>query len=187
MRVTVVMIFTLFVSISSNAADTELKLFRPFGEVNPQVPLVVSDNQVGQCWQQSGHIQREDAWRCMANGKTYDPCFIRQYGNNKEALCPESPWSAASVRLQLQASVDNTRHVPLDMSHTYPWAIELQGGEKCLALDEGQIFDGLPIRYQCDNQTLIFGHLQRCKMPWTILQRDGAGKVDTAIIDKAWF
>lgn len=185
MRVTVVMIFTFFVSMSLQAADTELKLFRPFD--NPQVSLIVRERHEGQCWQQSGHIKREDAWRCMADGKTYDPCFIQQYGSHKQALCPESPWNTSSVQLELPAAVDNTSHVPLDMSQAYPWGIELESGEKCLAIDDGKLFDGLPVRYECDNQTVIFGHMQRCKTQWSILQRNGIGMVATAIINKAWF
>lgn len=187
MRLAVVTMFVCLVSMSVNADDTELKFFRPFGEVNPQVPLIVREHHAGQCWQQSRHIKREDAWRCMADGKIYDPCFIRQYGNQKQALCPQSPWDGSSTQLDLSAPVDNIRHVQLDMSQTYPWGVELQHGEKCLALDEGKMFDGMPVRYQCNNQTLIFGHLQRCKMPWTILQRDSGGQVETVTIKKAWF
>ena len=187
MRLTVVLIFTCLVSMYLHAADTELKFFRPFGEVNPEIPLVVRENYAGQCWQQSSHIKREDAWRCMAGGKTFDPCFIKQYGSHNQALCPTSPWDGTSIQLDLPDSADNTQHISLDMSQAYPWAVELQTGERCLALDEGQVFDGLPIRYQCDNQKLIFGHLQRCKTLWTILQRDNVGKVETVTITKAWF
>ena len=183
MRCIIAMMFACLVSMSLHAADTELKLFRPFGEA----ALIVRETHAGECWQQSQHIKREDAWRCMADGKSYDPCFIRQYGDQKQALCPQSPWDGTSAQLDLSVPADNTRHVPLDMSQTYPWGLELQSGETCLAIDEGQMFDGMPIRYQCNNQTLIFGRLQRCKMPWSILQRDSKGQVETAIIKKAWF
>ena len=187
MRLTVVMIFSLLGSLSLNAADTELKHYRPFGEDNPLVPLIIKEKHSGQCWQQSQKIKREDAWRCSADDKIYDPCFVKQYGLHQEAICPESPWVGASIQLDLPQAVDNTGHSPLDLSRTYPWAVLLTSGIKCQALDEGGLFDNLPIHYQCDNQTVLFGHLQRCKMPWTILQRGGEGTVETVAIEKAWF
>jgi len=187
MRSTVLTIFTFFGSLSLYAADTELKLYRPFGEVNPSVPLIIKEKHAGHCSQQSQKIAREDAWRCSVKNKIYDPCFVKQYGSHKETLCPQSPWVGDTVQIELTEAVDNAGHTPLDVSKAYPWAVKLLSGEQCQAIDEGKVFDNLPIHYQCDNQSVLFGYIQRCKMPWTILQRGKDGTVETAAIKKAWF
>ncbi|MDP1604148.1 MAG: hypothetical protein Q8M03_12890 [Legionella sp.] len=187
MRLYVVMIFIISGISSLNAQDTELKLYRPFGEAEQQAPLIIKEKHEGHCWQQSQRIKREDAWRCTGAGKTYDPCFIKQYSSKKEALCPQSPWVGDSVALELASSADNSQHALLDMSKAYPWALELSSGEKCQAVDEERVFDGMPIHYQCNTQSVLMGHLQRCKSVWTILQRRGDGQVETVNIVKAWF
>lgn len=40
-------------------------------------------------------------------------------------------------------------------SRTYPWAIELTNGEKCQAVESGESYDGLPLRYRCSGQTTL--------------------------------
>ncbi|CEK10162.1 hypothetical protein [Legionella hackeliae] len=168
------------------AQDTELKLYRPYGEAIQQAPLVIKGEVTGQCFQQSQRIKREDAWRCLAAGKVYDPCFVKPYGAHTEAVCPQSPWEGGSIKINLSSALDNSQHTLLDMSEAYPWALELISGEKCQAVDEGGVYDNLPIHYQCDSQTILLGHLQRCKSEWSILQRTSAG-VSTALVAKAWF
>jgi hypothetical protein len=182
----VVILLMLFVSTALQAKDTELKLYRPFESVSQSI-LDGQHALTGVCSQQSQRIKREDAWRCLAEGKVYDPCFIKQYGSHQQALCPQSPWSQEGVLLTLSSPVDNSQHAKLDMSRTYPWGIELVDGEKCLALDEGSYTEGLPIHYQCTNLTQLIGHLQRCKVEWTMLHKAMEGQVDTVVIAKAWF
>jgi len=176
----------LLASSSLYAQDTELNLFRPFGKAAPQSDAT-SKAIEGECWQQSQRIKREDAWRCNANGAVHDPCFIKQYGDHRQALCAQAPWDSSTVLLNLANPADNTQHLELDMSQTYPWAVELQNGEKCLSVDEGSTADGLPIHYQCNNQAQLIGHLQRCKTEWTMLRRSGNGQVETVPIARVWF
>lgn len=180
------LIFTLLGSLSLFAHETQLKLYRPFGEADQQAPIIVQKEVAGQCWQQSQRIKREDAWRCMVGEVIYDPCFVKPFGSHKEAICPQSPWIGASVKINLLSALDNSQHAELDMSEAYPWAIELTTGEKCQAVDEGGVYDGLAIRYHCDSQTILLGHVQRCKAEWSILQKTPAG-VSTALVAKAWF
>ena len=186
MRRVVVLIFAILGSFCLFAEDTELKLYRPFGDSVQQAPLVIKEVISGQCWQQSQRIKREDAWRCVAEGKVYDPCFVKQFGSHTQALCPHSPWVGDSVQINLSTPVDNSQHAQLDMSRALPWAIELTTGEKCQAIDEGGIYEGLPIRYQCDSQTVLIGHVQRCKATWSILQHRTEG-LSTATVARAWF
>lgn len=180
-------ILTILYSFTLKAQDTELKLFRPFSETQQQIPLIIEKRLTGECWQQSQRIIREDAWRCLAKGQVFDPCFIKQFSDNTEALCPQSPWVGRSVLLKLSTAADNSQHTELDMSRTYPWAMELISGEQCEAARQPETIENLPVRYHCDNQTILMGHLQRCKAEWSILKRDTAGKVTTVTVKKAWF
>lgn len=183
MRQYTILIMMLFFSFSLNADDTVIRLYRPYSEMSS----VSKETLHGDCWQQSQRIQREDAWRCIAAGKTYDPCFVKEHGDHKAAICPESPWVKSDVNILLSASVNNEHHVKLDVSRAYPWGIELVNGEKCLALDQGEIYEGLPVRYRCDSLRTLFGYLQRCKMPWSMLQKQQGGNVETVVVSTAWF
>jgi len=176
----------LLSNIAFAAEETQLEFYRPFGNES-EYQLVVGRHMVGECSQQSLHIKREDAWRCQAEGKTYDPCFMKEYGDHKAVICPQSPWNTTSVQIDLPRAADNSQHESLDMSQTYPWAVELDSGEKCQAIDEGRVFDGMPIHYQCDSQTVLLGHLQRCKTQWSILKQDVRGQINRVLIEKAWF
>ncbi|KTD06877.1 hypothetical protein [Legionella jamestowniensis] len=186
MRIIIALFGIGMTSYAAFAQDTELKLYRPFGEAVQQAPVVIKEEVTGQCFQQSQRIKREDAWRCIAAGKVYDPCFVKPYGSHREAVCPQSPWEGESVKISLSSAVDNSQHAPLNMAETYPWAIELITGEKCQAVDGGGIYDNLPIHYQCDTKAILLGRLQRCRTEWSILQRTPSG-VSTALVAKAWF
>ena len=76
-----------FCSLGAAADDTVLKLFRPYGDITNQVVPQVKKTLMGECYSQSQLIEREDAWRCLAGGKTYDPCFVKAGPNRTEALC----------------------------------------------------------------------------------------------------
>jgi hypothetical protein len=168
------------------ADDTELSLYRPLTDTTNHVPLTVVESKRGECHLQSQLIKREDAWRCVAEGKVYDPCFVPRFGSYLEAFCSESPWSHQGVRITVVAPLDNSQHEALDMSQTFPWAVELINGEKCKAIDINEQYDGLPVRYRCDSQATLIGHVQRCENTWKMLQHASNG-VDTVQIKKAWF
>ncbi|MBA2657135.1 MAG: hypothetical protein H0U70_09170 [Tatlockia sp.] len=178
-----IIFFSLIGSFYAFAKDTELKLYRPF--IN-QTELQIRKNQPGECWQQSQRIKREDAWRCQAEEKIFDPCFIKPSTHEKELFCPDSPWVKNGLMINLASPLNNSQHRSLDLSEAFPWAVELKSGEKCEAVDEGQVYDGLQVHYRCNNQSLLLGHVQRCDAQWSILQHSPKG-VETAIIAKAWF
>ncbi|MGQ3890648.1 hypothetical protein [Legionella sp. CNM-4043-24] len=181
-----VLLAAFLLSEASFAQDTELHLFRPFDKA--RVESVQSQQAIdGECWQQSQRIKREDAWRCSAEGKVYDPCFIKTYGDHRQALCAQAPWLSSETLLTLANPADNSHHSALDMSRTYPWAMELSNGEQCLAVDEGHEIDNMPVRYICSNQAQLLGHLQRCKAEWSMLRRSADGQVDTVAIAQVWF
>lgn len=182
-----VLFLSLFLwSFSSIADDTVLKLYRPYGEATEQLIPRVMQTISGQCTSQSQLIVREDAWRCEANGKVYDPCFVKAGENRKEALCLQSPWEANGVQLLSNTSLNNEENATLDMSQTYPWGLELTNGERCLAIHSNEFYDAMPIRYRCTNDNVLVGHLQRCKSAWSMLEKTSQGVV-TVEVAKAWF
>lgn len=179
----VLIVLIAILSFSTFAKDTELKLYRPFVD---EATVIIKQKLIGECWQQSQRIKREDAWRCVAEKKVYDPCFVKPYGSQKIALCPQSPWEAESVEINMATSVDSSQNAALDMSEAFPWAVELTTGERCLAVNAGEEYDGLQVHYRCNSSTILIGRVQRCSSLWKILQKNAHG-VSTASVEKAWF
>ncbi|KTC82543.1 hypothetical protein [Legionella cherrii] len=178
---------SLFIcSLGAAADDTILKLYRPFGDVTNQAIPQVKNTLMGECYSQSQLIVREDAWRCLADGKTYDPCFVKSGPERTEALCPQSPWIGDSVLIKVKEPLHNEQNKTLDMALTYPWGIELTNGEHCMAINSGKIYDQMPVRYKCSSKNYLVGHLQRCKNVWSMLQKTPQGVV-TVELKKAWF
>lgn len=175
-----------FCTFSALADDTILKLYRPFGEVFDQPQAMVNQTMQGQCNKQSDLILREDAWRCLAGGKVFDPCFVKSHASVSEVICPQSPWTGNSVVITVQTPLNNAEHLALDMSTAYPWALELANGEQCQAVEANQEYDGMPIRYRCASNHVLVGHLQRCKPVWSILEKTASG-VDAVAVKRAWF
>ena len=185
MRREVVWFFSFLWSITAFAVDTEVSLYQPMMNAKTQSPAIVA-KRVGQCAQQSELIKREDAWRCISENKVFDPCFIQPDGSHLHAVCPTSPWVNQAVEITVSSPLDNKQYQALDMSRTFPWAIELTTGEKCQAIDTREEYDGLPVRYRCDKQTELIGHVQRCEGMWKMLQHASNG-VDSVQIARAWF
>lgn len=183
-RVLFVTIF--FFSAICCAEDTVLRFYRPFGDVSQQAPVIVKRNIEGHCLTQSKLILREDAWRCQAEGTVYDPCFVKDAGAHKEAVCPKSPWLGDSIKILVKEPLSNAFHKTLDMSSAYPWAIELVNGEQCLATETTEVFDSMPIRYRCTNAHVLIGYLQRCDPEWSMLEKTSRG-VESVKFQKAWF
>lgn len=172
--------FTVF------AGETVLKLYRPFGDTIDQVAPTVFTTVHGQCYSQSELVVREDAWRCQADGKWYDPCFVKISGKSSEVICPESPWVGKSVRILVDGALNNENNVSLDMSTAYPWAVELMDGEKCQAINSQEAYEGLFVRYRCSNDAFLVGELHRCKTEWSILEKSSKG-IETVQLSRVWF
>lgn len=167
------------------AADTVLKLYRPYGAVIDQRIPVVKKQVAGQCDGPSKIAVREDAWRCLAGGQIYDPCFVEQAKRTK-VLCPRSPWAGDAVQINLASSLSDEGLPTMDMSRNFPWAVELVSGEQCQAVETKEQYDSLPIRYQCTKGSKLIGYLQRCKPVWSMLEQTPSGVI-TAEFKRAWF
>lgn len=182
----IILLLIVIINSSLFAADTELQLYRPFTETTKQAPLKIVQQKIGECIQQSKLIVREDAWRCVTEGDTYDPCFVKPYGDKKTAVCPGNPWNEQSIEIRVSKPLDNSLHATLDMSQTFPWGIELVSGQKCYAVDEAIQYDNLPVHYRCDESTVLIGHVQRCNAMWKMLEHNSQG-ITTVELAKAWF
>ena len=166
--------------------DTELLLYRPMTETTNHASVDINTKTTGECLGQSHRIKREDAWRCVAHGEEYDPCFVERFGSHLKALCIQSPWSKHAVELTVASPLDNQLHETLDMSKTLPWAIELANGEQCEAIASSEVYDGLPVHYRCGQNAKLIGHVQHCSSQWKMLRHDISG-IETVEIVKAWF
>lgn len=171
----------------SFASETDVRLYRPFSESEGQATVQVAQKLKGWCWQQSKVDKRLDAFRCAIKDKVFDPCFVKIYGDKKQAVCPTSPWNGQAVLIELDNSLQMSQEDELDMSRHYPWGIELTDGSHCQAIiDEQPLFDNMPVRYQCNGNGVLLGHLQRCKGMWQMLHKDSSG-VSTIDIKRVWF
>jgi hypothetical protein len=180
----VLLIVLIFSSFLVSADDTVLKLYRPFGD-GQSSPKIIK-HVPGRCDRQSHLILREDAWRCEAEGRTFDPCFAKVGTKNTSVLCPSSPWSMENTQINVSAPLDNEDHLALDMSRTFPWGIELANGNRCLAVEATEYYDSMPIRYHCSSNVDLLGTIQRCNPVWSTLKKN-ADEITTVKLSKAWF
>lgn len=185
MKQRVLLLMLIFYSFIAIAEDTVLKLYRPFGEEGVQKPLITKQLD-GQCDAQSKLILREDAWRCQAEGQVFDPCFVKTGPKQTSLLCPSSPWAAENIQINISSPLNNEEHQALDMSRTFPWAIELVNGDHCQAVELGENYDSMPIRYHCNSHNILLGTIQRCDPVWSMLEKTPEGVV-TRNFKKAWF
>ncbi len=70
------------------------------------------------------------------------------------------------MQIKVAFPLDNKQHQPLDYVTDTPLAIELTSGDKCHAVDSNDQYDGLPVRYRCERQGELIGHVQRCEGMW---------------------
>ncbi|GGI81540.1 hypothetical protein GCM10007966_07490 [Legionella impletisoli] len=185
-KIKLLMIMIVFIWSSSLFSDTVLHLYRPYAGSEHHPAPKVSEVLDGHCRDQSHHIKREDAWRCYAAGKVFDPCFIKRFSSQHEVICPESPWMNKAVKIRTDTTLDDQSHERLDMALTYPWAVELENGMRCISDDLEEVINGLPVHYRCEDGSFLIGHLQRCKALWSMLN-DVHGSPSTVNIAKAWF
>lgn len=183
-RVVVSLIFFVF-NLSSYAEETETRLFRPFTEGANHAAFKIKSVLKGNCFQQSKIMPREDAWQCKAGGKIYDPCF-KKPGKNKMLFCPKSPWNGDSTVIEAEIVVNNDLFKLINMAEHLPWVVVLDNGNICKRTVSGKRYDQQPIQYICQDNTFLFGRLQRCRANWSMLRYDG-NNADTAVIRQAWF
>lgn len=174
--------------------STDVRFYRPFeSQAEGQAPLKTTETLQGTCTKHSALDNRSDAWQCQVATRLLDPCFIKTYIKTKTAICPYSPWQSQSVLIHLNPPlppITNNKD-SLDMSEDDPWAIELVNGGHCLKLDIHNIISahGQTVKYACDNQGFLLGHIQRCNLRWKMLflPSRNSNSSKTVEISKAWY
>lgn len=183
-RVVVSIIF-LSLAVTGYADETELRLYRPFTEGVEQAGFKIASQMAGHCDRQSQLMPREDAWQCQSGTDTFDPCFHKP-GKSQTLYCPQSPWNGDSTVIQADIIADSGNFSDINMAENLPWVLLLSSGTKCQRVLENKSFDQQPIEYKCQDNTFLFGRLQRCRSLWSMLRYDN-GKTDYVKIRQAWF
>lgn len=177
----------LFISTASFAEnETSVRLYRPFTAGVQQPGIQVAKVLTGYCDMQSEVMPREDAWRCTNDSQTFDPCFIKPGKDKTHLYCPETPWTESTIQINTKQQVSNDGFRPIDMAKGKPWAIEMQGGQHCLAVEESEYIDHQPVSYVCQGGEYLLGQLQRCKSAWSVLWSNGS-MIEERKINEVWF
>lgn len=168
---------------------TEKRFYRAYGDVYQQTQAntalaAVSD---AYCDSVSSLSNRDDARQCRIGLVIFDPCFVNTDKPSQQLKCIQTPWSTEYRLLNNLAVLTEISKKKLDMSKDLPWGIELLSGERCLRTTDNLLFQGQPIRYHCQNQEELFGYIQHCKEPWSMLLKKRNGKVSTVVLGRVWF
>jgi hypothetical protein len=166
--------------------ETQVRLYRPFTEGANLPAMQVSATYDGRCMQQSDILVREDAWRCDTQSQTYDPCFLKPGSKDDSLYCLQTPWSGATVKINSKQTASNDSFRSIDMAKGKPWAVEMQNGKHCIAIEETQMIDNQPLSYLCQGGEYLLGRLQRCKAHWSVLWSNGA-TIEQRKISEVWF
>lgn len=189
-----VFLFWLIVMNTFASTSTDVRLYRPFEKnVVGQVTPVMSEISTGTCSQYSQRDHRSDAWQCQVGERVLDPCFIKIYVKPTQAICPVSPWQTQAVTVDIRAQQlpqNNHHQENLDMSTDDPWAIDLMDGTHCMMVSDSNLSaQGQPVKYSCDNQGFLLGHIQRCELIWKMLFLPSyqSDVLNTVEIATAWY
>jgi hypothetical protein len=107
-------------------------------------------------------------YRCFAANSILDPCWADR-AHAGSVLCMEQPWSHSVVQL------DTGGHLPSDIqpvprSLSYPWGVELAGGEKCVAAQGAHDqYRGRVVDYSCDGRIhrVLLRGMHQSHEPWS--------------------
>lgn len=180
----VILFILSFWIVPLHAAETTLRFYQAFAA---EGGLQGEPELAGLCTEPSRLTVRPDAWRCRAGDTWLDPCFSPGNPALKSVRCVMDPWTGKAVRLRLPQSMAGQQGRALDMSQTYPWAIELLSGSRCLHVETDEVVEGLPVHYRCSDQSLLLGHVQRCDNQWMMLRKTSQPGTDRVALAVAWF
>lgn len=163
----------------SAAATTTTRIFTPYDRSGAPTAGVVA-HRSGSCFAKSITVATKGAYRCFAANALLDPCFVAP-GTAHVLDCYASPWSrAVQVRVAKLPSGGAAAHV------SRPWAIELAGGQRCVASNGTVPFvRGVALTYQCtDGAAGLRPASARAAM--SALYRASDGAVSTRTVVTAW-
>lgn len=168
---------------------TEKRFYRPYGDAHQQIlaNIPLAKAFAAYCDSASLLSNRRDAWRCRVGQVELDPCFTDEDKPTTFLKCIKTPWSQEYQPISNIAGLTPRPEKTLDMSKDWPWGIELSDGEQCLRSGDNLYFQGQAVRYRCQNQGLLFGYIQHCKEPWSMLLKKRDGQLVSVALRRVWF
>lgn len=158
---------------------TDVRIYDPAG-------AIATEERDGSCFAGSVAAERSDAWRCAIGNGIHDPCFETVAGMN-EVVCADGPWGKSAFKLNL------TEPLPVAYGNHdsgtvgRPWALELVGGARCVALTGTvEIVGGITLEYGCTSGD-AGGGLDRHRKQWRVLVRSGKTSLERVAVRTAWF
>jgi hypothetical protein len=130
-------------SSPAGATVTKIRVFAPYDRSGAPTAGVAA-HRSGSCFTTSITVMAADAYRCFAGNELLDPCFVSP--DRHDVLnCYPTPWGHPT-----QLRVHKLPKATATVKITRPWAIELAGGQRCLATNgTPSILRGIPLTYKC--------------------------------------
>lgn len=166
--------------------DTIVRMYRPFTEGGAGSTLAPEARVSARCDTQSEQVKRGDAWQCQSADTRYDPCFAYPKTEGKVLVCPLSPWHSDATIIDALSVHSNQSFDGIDMNKGKPWAVELDNGLRCLAVEGAKMYRQQPVTFVCRGNQMLLGKLHRCKSEWTVLWSDGQ-TLDLRAVKEVWF
>lgn len=135
--------------------EYETTTYAPFvtGTQTAKSSLTVEE-QRGECFNFAERSARQDAFRCISGDALLDPCFVGYAHDPPILVCANSPWDRNVVRLT------SVKALPKDdwRERGWPWAIELETGERCTFVPSENVGDTQEgrVNYDCDSGSSVF-------------------------------
>jgi hypothetical protein len=170
------------------AVVTQVFTFQAFDDRGLLPNLVRASSTTGVCTGGSLELSgRADAWRCTADGRVLDPCFVAE--GTTELACVPDPFTTQVTILDVPGPLPRGNRN--DPAHP-PWFLQLDDGSRCGAIAG----DALPpaaagsrtATYACAGGAEVVGDPDLSKPVWTAQVRSaGGGAPVTARVAVAWY
>ncbi|MCB1828082.1 MAG: hypothetical protein KDH94_06610 [Coxiellaceae bacterium] len=148
---------------------TEVRLLTPYTAEGLNHNIKITKTLHGECWTTSQSDQsRPNTWRCQAEQKIYDPCFVNPVRHNNQVICITDPWNNNAVELTLDNALPSNQAARFNHQSAQPWALELANGNHCTLITGPSLHvAGMATAYQCKSAVLV-GKIDKNHEQWTI-------------------
>lgn len=164
--------------------ETQLELYVPYEGSELVKSLTIQQRLKGTCTT-SLIDKRKGAWRCMAGGNVYDPCFM----SPKAGIfaCTQTPWNK-SITLVTAQDYPKTSFKTFSLATTEPWGLELVDHRCILITESNGLLHGLPMKYKCGHDNYILGEIDKTYKIWQVkLSNLNNPKIKRLQVITAWY
>lgn len=168
---------------------TEIRLITPFTVEGLNPKVTITKRIQGDCWTTSTtNSSRPNTWRCQADQKIYDPCFVNPIKPESSVICLSDPWSNKAVEITLNSPLPSTKNKSFDHKSAQPWALELANGNHCTLITGPSLFlAGLKTNYKCKSAVVV-GDIDRAGTFWTVYYlAHNSLSMNQAHVKAAWY